>query len=364
MKKFYCLFPHGKNIHLIKDVGMIPYTLHKEKLYEAHISFYEQEENLPSLKTDVNGLIYDRIKNFFSNDDIDTFFFLLTRFWKIDVLMMFHPSFKKVLIACFFKIITFNRIKFYFKLDMSEKTFENDQNPVSSMSELRKFFYRKAGLFTVETNKVKDLLDESSFVNVKYLPNGFNNESSCQINSQKKNIILTVGRIGSFEKDTDTLLRALSNVDLQNWEVNIVGPIETEYHENITQFYRSNPLLLEKVKFIGNISDRKILNEYYKEAKVFVLTSRFESFGLVYAEALSQGCYIISTRLAPAYEITSGEKYGFLFDIADDAALSSKLSDVISGKDTLPEYQKIMSFANTNYDWSVIVRKLHSMLEG
>ena len=39
-KRFLTLFPELENVHLMKDVGMIPYIMHKEFGYDSYIASY------------------------------------------------------------------------------------------------------------------------------------------------------------------------------------------------------------------------------------------------------------------------------------------------------------------------------------
>ena len=73
MKKFLCLFPRGRNIELVKDVGMIPFMLQKEGYYKSYIAFYKDMEELPYLKTEVKGLNYLRVSQTFKNEEWNTF---------------------------------------------------------------------------------------------------------------------------------------------------------------------------------------------------------------------------------------------------------------------------------------------------
>ncbi|WP_246745114.1 glycosyltransferase [Thiospirochaeta perfilievii] len=50
----------------------------------------------------------------------------------------------------------------------------------------------------------------------------------------------------------------------------------------------------DNVYFVGMLSREKII-EYYNKSDVFILSSNFESFGVVIIEALSQGLPVIST---------------------------------------------------------------------
>lgn len=51
------------------------------------------------------------------------------------------------------------------------------------------------------------------------------------------------------------------------------------------------------VILLGNIEDKNLLYDDYDRAKVFLLTSRWESFGIVLVEALRFGNYIIATEI-------------------------------------------------------------------
>ncbi|RXM50112.1 MULTISPECIES: hypothetical protein [unclassified Chryseobacterium] len=139
-KKFHCIFPIGQNVHLIKDVGMIPYMLQKEGYYESYISFYEKAENLPYLKNEVKGLNYKSIKKIFKREDLNIFCYLFSNFRSMDYVMMFHPSFMKIFISFLFKILSFNRLKFYFKMDLDDSIFESNITRKHLLIILRKNF--------------------------------------------------------------------------------------------------------------------------------------------------------------------------------------------------------------------------------
>lgn len=362
-KRFHCIFPIGQNIHLIKDVGMIPYMLQKESYYESYISFYEKEENLPYLKNEVKGLNYKSIKKIFKSDDLNIFLFLFSSFRRMDYVMMFHPSFKKIFICFLFKILSFNRLKFYFKLDLDESIFESDVTRKTFVNSIKKKLYNYTALFTVETKRITDFLNNGSYYNTKYLTNGFISTKSSKKPVEKENILLTVGRIGSYQKNTEILLEAITNINLLDWKVVIIGPIEENFIPIIDDFFLSNPSLKQNVYFLGSISNRAQLEEYYQKSKVFVLTSRYEGFPLVFTEAIKNGCFIISTDLVCAIDITNNEEYGKLFPVGNSQKLSSILQNIIDGKTYSPSKESIIKYAEENYNWSVLVRRLYELLE-
>lgn len=362
-KKFHCIFPIGQNVHLIKDVGMIPYMLQKEGYYESYISFYEKAENLPYLKNEVKGLNYKSIKKIFKNEDLNIFFFLFSNFRRIDYVMMFHPSFKKIFISFLFKILSFNRLKFYFKMDLDESIFQSNVTEKTLINNFKKKFYNYTALFTVETKRINDFLNKGSYYETKYLTNGFVNTGTSILPVEKENILLTVGRIGTYQKNTEVLLDAIKNLNLSGWKVIIIGPVEESFIPVVDEFFLSNPSLKQNVCFLGNMSDRVLLEEYYQKSKVFVLTSRYEGFPLVFTEAIKNGCFVVSTDLVCAADVTNNEEFGKLFSIGNSQELSHILENIIDEKIHLPSKESIMKYAEENYNWSVLVKRLYELLE-
>jgi len=70
------------------------------------------------------------------------------------------------------------------------------------------------------------------------------------------------------------------------------------------------------------------MGEEYIKAKGFCLTSRCEGFPNVFGEAANKGCYIISSNIDPAGDITDDQKYGSIFPLNDYETLASELITV------------------------------------
>lgn len=77
---------------------------------------------------------------------------------------------------------------------------------------------------------------------------------------EKENVILSVGRHGSWQKNTMMFLNALSQVNLKNWKVFFIGTVETHdclFQREIDGFFEKNPSMREQVCFIGPIYNQK-----------------------------------------------------------------------------------------------------------
>lgn len=173
---------------------------------------------------------------------------------------------------------------------------------------------------------------------IKYLPDGvddlwFTKEGIVPLPyDRKENIIVTVARFGTTPKHTEMLLDIVSRVHWQkDWRVIAIGSIEEEFQPQIDTFFQQYPHLKDRLQFIGSISDRKELFTYYQRAKVFVSTSRWESFGIAMVEGMSMGDYLITTPVAASEDFVQGNTCGRVLTTAEEMAQA--LSDIQNDED-------------------------------
>lgn len=214
-------------------------------------------------------------------------------------------------------------------------------------------------------NDIKDYKKvEGKFI---YIPNGFDDNQLNYLGlhkkpfNEKKDIILSVGRLGTSQKATEVLLEAIPKVkNLGNWKFILIGPIAVKFKGYIKNYFEKYPALKNNIIFTGNISDRKKLLEYYQKSKIFCLPSRFESFGIVLVEAGYFGNYIVSSNIPTAREITNNGKLGKLFEIGDSDELAKILQNLIEDERILEQnYAKIQKYIEDNFLWKNIVLTLY-----
>jgi glycosyltransferase involved in cell wall biosynthesis len=366
MSRFLTFFPLAENIHLTKDVGMIPYVLHKEFNHDSTIACYNNG-NYPYLDTEVLGLKQQFVPKIFNNYTLDSLMFILFNFRKYDVVQCFHLIKPSLLILSVFKVlkgISFASSFTYLKLDT------DDSIKSRKLSISYKILLNSVNLISIETKSIYNYLNENNFLGkkVSYIPNGFydSDERKNVMFDEKENLIITVGRIGTYQKNNEVLLEGFKQFLAVNnqWRLEIIGSVEDDFKIYCESFFVENPGIKECIFFTGAITDRKILKNKYKKAKIFVLTSRFEGFPLVFLEAVKAGCTIISSNVTSAHDITDDEKYGAIFPIDDSYGLAQALEKIVSNPVKLEkDCELIQNFAYEKFSWREICEKLDFLIK-
>jgi GalNAc-alpha-(1->4)-GalNAc-alpha-(1->3)-diNAcBac-PP-undecaprenol alpha-1,4-N-acetyl-D-galactosaminyltransferase len=390
-----------ERVHLFKDVGMIPSYFNKLYNIDSTIVFYENERNhtlnniecgINLIKIKNNFLSKVRIlKNFVSPITL----YLIKNARNIDVLMLFHLKKENYYYRFLYKLFNPNG-KIYLKLDINLKTIEsleilNDEEQkslnifkykngiVSYLRTLKrkvdfkrmKIELSKFDVLSVETkysqDKLKVLLKNRINHNLILVPNGFPDEieSSKLVKefNEKENIVLTVGRIGTVEKNNEMLLKAAEKLRFNDWKIYLAGPIEDNFKIYIQEFYENNPKLKDKVIFIGNITDKRTLYEWYARSKVFCLTSRTEGFPLVFPEAIYFGNYIVTTKIGADEDITNNGVLGKRINVEDAKELANTLQEIFdNANDISNKFNEIIKHSRENYVWDKILEKLYLKL--
>ncbi len=155
-------------------------------------------------------------------------------------------------------------------------------------------------------------------------------------------VLLGVGRLVK-QKDFATLVRAFAQVRQQRLcRLVIIGDIdEREAHIKPDLEKLINNLNIHReVAFLGFVENPY---KYMERAQVFVLSSRYEGFGNVVAEALAVGTSVVSTdcESGPA-EILKQGQFGRLVPVGDSTALANAMQEALDDP-PLPEVLRARS---------------------
>lgn len=173
-------------------------------------------------------------------------------------------------------------------------------------------------------------------------------------NRAKEKVILAVGSL--FEgKAFDILIESLSKIDkqlLSEWKVYIIG--EGDKKEELENLIKS--LNLDQTVILLGL--KKNIEEYYKEASIFVSTSRIEGFPNALSEALSFGCASVATDcITGPSELVDNEKNGFLVKVDDVDMISKKLKLLMQNETLREEFSKKSIELSKKYKSENIVKE-------
>ncbi|MCX8676845.1 MULTISPECIES: glycosyltransferase [unclassified Apibacter] len=370
-KNLTLVFAHFEKEHLGKDVFLVPYYLGKELSYEVTIVYKKTKTNNLFKNNNYKGVKLRSLINIFKLKKLQNISFFLSSLLyvikngkKIDLLMTFHFRFTSAILCILYKMINPNG-KFYLKVDGGEDILDVKNNSSFIKNQIYNKLLKKCDYISVETHLSFKLWNENLNISEKIflVENGFDEEELMKLSlnvipfSEKENKIITVGRLGTSQKNTVMFLKAIEKIsNFKNWKFYFIGTIEENFQKEIKLFYHKNPSLKNKVIFTGPILEKKILWEYYNKAKVFVLTSIWEGYAIVFSEAYRFNNYIISTDVGGAKEtIEKNENFGKLVGQNNDEDLKSVLEQIINDNNYLIKYP---DKDHSDNSWQICLKSL------
>lgn len=132
---------------------------------------------------------------------------------------------------------------------------------------------------------------------------------------------LAVGRFSRFHKGFDLLIEAFRIFAKSNkeWTLDIVGEgVEEQLYRKLIKDFQ----LEDRITIHPFTND---IQQFYSEAQVYVLSSRWEGFGLVLVEAMAHGLPIVSSDLPTSKEIMGD--FGLYYHNGDVNGLAKQLHD-------------------------------------
>lgn len=176
---------------------------------------------------------------------------------------------------------------------------------------------------------------------------------------KKENIVLAVGRLDAWHyKGFDVLITSWLQIakEYPHWKLKIVGAGSLEsknYLKNLSK--ESSQIIFEE--FTTDIVDE------YRRAAVFCLSSRYEGWGLVMVEAMSQGCATIACdyKGRQAECITDGID-GILCEPDNEVALTDKLRLVLSDSSLREQLQSNALRRAKRFTQEIIVKEWDNFL--
>ncbi|RCX16891.1 glycosyltransferase involved in cell wall biosynthesis [Anaerobacterium chartisolvens] len=336
---------------ILKDICIIPCLLQKYYGYDSTIAAYSVNESV--LHSHFPGCKFECV-NYTGSFNADIHTYIEKNAKGFDIICLFGPY------DCYHEIVSIYKKnnacgKAYLKLDMNRFwILRLDSSPrFHALLDL-------CDLTTVESSNLHSHLNRVIPFDVELIPNGYYESPDPKplCYEKKENTILTVGRLGCYAKQTAVMIKAFLSAEVPGWKLKLVGGIADEFLPEL-KLLQQHPKFSSSIEFTGPIYDRDVLEEEYLKAKIFCMSSASEAYAHVFAEAAKNGCYIITTDVEGAYDITDNGKYGTIVPIGDHNALTLAFENVCPDEERIKEVSGgICSFARHELPWKYILNKL------
>jgi glycosyltransferase involved in cell wall biosynthesis len=170
--------------------------------------------------------------------------------------------------------------------------------------------------------------------------------------------IVTVCRLVSYKRVED-LIKAIKILksDIPNIRLKIIGngPQE-EYLKTLSKELG----IIDRIDFLGKISDTQDMIKILKKSHVFALPSITEGFGMVIIEALAASIPYVSSDIPPIREITNGGIGGFLCKTKNYKDLALKIKSLLTDESKRTNVMKNVSSHIEKFEWSNLALDLET----
>lgn len=380
LRTFCTVFPNYQDFHFFKDPGQIPYRFTKLG-WDASVVCYDRGQDLPYTQRYLK-VIKRPAKMCWRRFNLGIVIYLIFNARKIDVLHVFHLAWSSLVFIWFYKL--FNRSGFaYLKLDdcvfSGDKPWEIDKEELGDFNSgltdfkrktknriSRKFLIRKVDLWSIEDEYSREVYEErhpfmkgriivvynGHSVDLEELPDSIGSAG-------KQDVILTVGRLGTFQKATDVLLEAFATVaGNSSYDLHLAGAVVPEFECYVEKYLRENPDLKDRIVFHGPLG-REALYSLYSRSRIFCLPSRFDSLPNVFPEAMFfRNAIVTTSAVSLKYHI---DKYGVGVAVKKDdpGALADALLRLINDSELLDRMaSQARVIAETLLSWERIALSL------
>ena len=222
-----------------------------------------------------------------------------------------------------------------------EKLVMSASNIVTTSSIFEEFMISEN--YTIDKNKIKKItpgVDKEIFVP--------------ELNIERENIFLSIGRIQEQKGQMETInfldnFRKVEN----NFKCYFVGGPSGKSGEEYLQILKDtvkNLSLESHVEFLDNLPQIKI-KELLNKSKLLIHTSKFETFGLVAAEANVMGVPVLTTNNGSLLEIIEDNLNGYCSESLIDARVNKFVQDMLNDNKKFDEIMLKCIEKSKKYNW-------------
>lgn len=173
--------------------------------------------------------------------------------------------------------------------------------------------------------------------------------------------ILYLGRLDIFHKGLDVLLEAFQEFSTNNPAVSLRIAGAGKDAGALGQMVRRSPVA-ERIALVGSVSESE-KRSLLSGARMVVMPSRMEGWGLVAAEAMAAGAPLIASAAGSLPEVTGGTSGAVLVRPGDPAELAAAMERLEQDRDSRVELGgRARKYARERYNWDRIAEQHYNLL--
>jgi len=210
---------------------------------------------------------------------------------------------------------------------------------ISLQKMIRNWSINKSNLIITPSQHLKNFIDKIGFdKNIFVINNGVNIEQHNKVVLENNIIqLLVVSRLVS-QKNIDSIIKAVKVMENENIILNIVGDgSEINNLKLLVKKYE----LDKKINFIGKIENTK-LNEYLKNADIFIQASNYEGLPHSILEAMNFEIPILSTDVGGCSVLLNKGERGYIIPMpVSEVEISEGIRKIINNKNEAKSKAKL-----------------------
>ena len=233
---------------------------------------------------------------------------------------------------------------------------------ISLQKMIRNWSINKSNLIITPSQHLKNFIDKIGFdKNIFVINNGVNIEQHNKVVLENNIIqLLVVSRLVS-QKNIDSIIKAIKVMENENIILNIVGDgSEINNLKLLVKKYE----LDKKINFIGKIENTK-LNEYLKNADIFIQASNYEGLPHSILEAMNFEIPILSTDVGGCSILLNKGERGYIIPMpVSEVEISEGIRTIINNKNEAKSKAKLAkNYLNQEHNFNTNAEIYHEKIK-
>ena len=233
---------------------------------------------------------------------------------------------------------------------------------ISLQKMIRNWSINKSNLIITPSQHLKNFIDKIGFdKNIFVINNGVNIEQHNKVVLENNIIqLLVVSRLVS-QKNIDSIIKAVKVMENENIILNIVGDgSEINNLKLLVKKYE----LDKKINFIGKIENTK-LNEYLKNADIFIQASNYEGLPHSILEAMNFEIPILSTDVGGCSVLLNKGERGYIIPMpVSEVEISEGIRTIIDDKNEAKSKAKLAkNYLNQEHNFNTNAEIYHEKIK-